>query len=250
MDARYFSAERFTDESTGVPTDIKGFVELYIEQGNVLENEGKCIGIVNNIVGQRRFTVHVTGRANHAGTTPMGYRKDAVFAASQMIQDVLNKAIQYGDPLVATVGTIEVKPNVVNVIPKSALFTLDVRHTEKEVLGSFTEELTTIINGIATSSGVQCTIDLWMDEDPVPMDQRVVDIIENEARENGLHYKVMHSGAGHDAQIIAPFVPTAMIFVSSVNGISHNPLEYTSPLALATGVEALMHSLYELAYKQ
>ena len=240
----------FRDESKAIRHDLKGFIEIHIEQGNVLENEGKKIGIVHSIVGQRRFTVDVTGVANHAGTTPMGYRKDALVAASKMIQDIMNKAKEYGDPLVATVGKMEVKPNIVNVVPGSALFTLDVRHTEKEILVKFTEELTNIINSTAAESGVQINIDMWMDEDPIPMDQQIVKAIEKQVKESGLSYKIMHSGAGHDSQIIAPIVPTAMIFVPSREGISHNPLEYTSPEELAAGVKALMDSLYVLAYQE
>ncbi|WP_429919176.1 allantoate deiminase [Lederbergia citrisecunda] len=240
----------FRDESNTFRNDLKGFVEIHIEQGNVLEKEGKDIGVVHSIVGQRRFTIEVTGVANHAGTTPMGYRKDALFAASQMINGVINRAKEYGDPLVATVGKIEVKPNTVNVVPGEALFTFDVRHTEKEVLVKFTEELTTIIKRIAADSGVETTIDMWMDEDPIPMDKQIVETIEKQAKENGFNYKVMHSGAGHDSQIIAPVVPTAMIFVPSREGISHNPLEYTSPEQLAVGVQALMSSLYALAYME
>ena len=239
----------FRNEAKALRSDLKGFVEIHIEQGNVLEKEGKAIGVVHSIVGQRRFTIEVTGVANHAGTTPMGYRKDAVYAASQMIPGIINKAIEYGDPLVATVGKIEVQPNIVNVVPASALFTLDVRHTEKEMLVKFTEELTTIINRISAETGVETNIDMWMDEDPIPMDQQIVEAIEKQTKENGLNYKLMHSGAGHDSQIIAPIVPTAMIFVPSREGISHNPLEYTSPEELAIGVQALIESLYVLAYK-
>ncbi|WP_053365761.1 allantoate deiminase [Bacillus sp. FJAT-27245] len=250
VDAMREAGFDFRDESIAFRNDLKAFVEIHIEQGNVLEKEGKSIGVVNSIVGQRRFTIEVKGVANHAGTTPMGYRKDAVFAASQMIQDVINKAIEYGDPLVATVGKIEVKPNIVNVVPGEALFTLDVRHTEKDVLIKFTEELTSIINRIATKSGVEVNIDMWMDEDPIPMDQQIVQAIEKQTKEAGLNYKMMHSGAGHDSQIIAPIVPTAMIFVPSREGISHNPLEYTSPEQLAMGVKALIDSLYVLAYKE
>ncbi|MCG7335628.1 allantoate deiminase [Sporosarcina sp. ACRSM] len=250
VDAMRKAGFNFRDESKPMRNDVKGFVEIHIEQGNVLENEGKSIGVVHSIVGQRRFTIEVTGVANHAGTTPMGYRKDAVYAASQMIQGVIDKAIEYGDPLVATVGKIEVKPNIVNVVPGHALFTLDVRHTEKEILVKFTDELTAIINRISTASGVETTIDMWMDEDPIPMDRQIVEAIEKQTKEKGLNYKMMHSGAGHDSQIIAPIVPTAMIFVPSRDGISHNPLEYTSPEELATGVQALIESLYVLAYKE
>lgn len=240
----------FRKESTKIRKDLKKFVEIHIEQGSVLEKEKKSVGVVHSIVGQRRFTVEVAGEANHAGTTPMGYRQDAVHAASAMICDVMNRTKNHGDPLVATVGKIEVKPNVVNVVPGYALFTMDIRHTEKDVLVQFTEEVTASLKTIAEEMGVELKIDMWMDADPVPMDKRVVEVIERQCKEKGLNYKLMHSGAGHDAQILAPFVPSAMIFVPSRKGISHNPAEYTEPHDLAEGVKALIGTLYELAYKE
>ncbi|WP_373284686.1 allantoate deiminase [Ornithinibacillus halotolerans] len=240
----------FREENKGIREDIKAFVEMHNEQGGVLEAEKKSVGVVTSIVGQRRFNVEIGGQANHAGTTPMGYRKDAVFAASQMIYEIITEAKKYGDPLVTTVGQIEVTPNVVNVVPGKALFTMDIRHTEKSALVDFTDVVTEKINTIAKEHGVDVSIDMWMDEDPVPMDEKIVKLIEESCDKNGLNYKVMHSGAGHDSQVLAPHVPTAMLFVPSRDGISHNPAEYTEPHDLAEGVKALMGALYELAYKE
>lgn len=240
---------RFRDESAKPRTDITAFVELHIEQGSVLEHEGLSVGVVHSIVGQRRFTVEIAGEANHAGTTPMGYRKDAVHAASRMIKQILDLAQEHGDPLVTTVGKIEVKPNVVNVVPGKALFTLDIRHTDKAELIRFTDEVTELMQLTASTSGVELKIDMWMDEDPVPMDCRILDVLERQCKEHNIPFKLMHSGAGHDSQIMAKFVPTAMLFVPSRNGISHNPEEYTRPEHLADGVQALTHALYELAYQ-
>ncbi|MFK9089914.1 allantoate deiminase [Bacillus salipaludis] len=239
----------FRDEFKELRKDLKAFVEVHIEQGSVLETEKKSVGVVHSIVGQRRFTVEVIGEANHAGTTPMGYRKDAVYAASQMVFDIITMAREEGDPLVATVGKIEAQPNIVNVVPGKAIFTIDVRHTDKEAIISFTEQLTSRINEVSKEHGVETTIDMWMDADPVPMDATVVELIEKQCKENGLNYKLMHSGAGHDSQIFAPFVPTAMLFVPSLKGISHNPAEYTEPGDLAEGVKGLIGALYELGYK-
>ncbi|GAA0405957.1 allantoate deiminase [Paenibacillus motobuensis] len=250
VDAMRDCGFHFRNDSAPIRQDLKAFVEIHIEQGSVLEKEGKSVGVVNNIVGQRRFTVEVTGEANHAGTTPMGYRKDAVQAASAMICDVMNRARVHGDPLVATVGKIEVKPNVVNVVPGHALFTLDIRHTEKSMLVQFTEEITAALNQIAKDMNVGLNIDMWMDADPVPMDTRIVEVIEQQCKELGLNYKLMHSGAGHDSQILAGLAPTAMIFVPSKDGISHNPAEYTDPHDLAEGVKALIGTLYKLAYEE
>ena len=110
--------------------------------------------------------------------------------------------------------------------------------------------MTARMQEISKEHDVEMDIDLWMDEDPVPMDQKVVELIEKQCKENGLNYKVMHSGAGHDSQIFAPVVPTAMLFVPSLKGISHNPAEFTEPADLAEGVKALIGALYELGYKE
>jgi allantoate deiminase len=249
VEAMKASGFDFNDGSKKVRSDLKAFVELHVEQGSVLETEKKSVAVVNSIVGQRRFTVEITGEANHAGTTPMGYRKDAVYAGSQMVYDIITMAREIGDPLVATVGKIEAQPNIVNVVPGKAIFTIDVRHTQKEAIVNFTEQLTARINEISKEHGVETTIDMWMDADPVPMNTEVVQLIEKQFKESGLNYKVMHSGAGHDSQIFAPVVPTAMLFVPSHKGISHNPAEFTEPADLAEGVKGLISALYELAYK-
>ncbi|MFF2446694.1 allantoate deiminase [Neobacillus sp. NPDC058068] len=249
VEAMKESGFNFKDDSKAPRNDLKAFVELHVEQGSVLETEKIPVAVVNNIVGQRRFTVEVNGEANHAGTTPMGYRKDALYAASQMVFEMITMAREAGDPLVTTVGKIEAQPNIVNVVPGKAIFTIDVRHTEKEALVSFTDQITARMNEISKEHGVETTIDMWMDADPVPMDTTVVELIENQFKENGLNFKVMHSGAGHDSQIFAPFVPTAMLFVPSHKGISHNPAEYTEPSDLAEGVKGLIGALYELGYK-
>lgn len=229
--------------------DIKAFVELHIEQGNVLENEELQIGVVNSIAGQRRYTVVLKGQANHAGTTPMGYRRDAVYAFSRICSESIEKARAVGDPLVLTFGKVEPKPNTVNVVPGEVLFTIDCRHTDSDVLIGFTQKLEQRINEIATEMDIEATIDLWMDEAPVPMDANIVAILEEAAKKANMKYRVMHSGAGHDSQIIAPHYPTAMIFVPSIGGISHNPAEATKLEDLVEGVKMMASALYELAYK-
>lgn len=239
----------FRSEGSIVRNDVKAFLEVHVEQGGVLEAEKKSVGVVQHIVGQRRFTVELTGEANHAGTTPMGYRKDALKAASRIICTIMDLAEHYGDPLVATVGKLETTPNIVNVVPGKVLFTLDIRHTHKDVLVSFSDEVTAKMREIATSAGVGIDIDMWMNADPVPMDTGIVDVLKRQCEKNGLSYKMMHSGAGHDSQVMAPRIPTAMLFVPSHKGLSHSPLEYTDPHDLGEGVKALVGALYELAYK-
>lgn len=232
----------------GVRNDIQQFIEIHIEQGNVLEREGLEIGVVDAIVGQRRFKVRVSGTANHAGTTPMEYRRDALYAASRMIVSVTDRARTYGSPLVTTAGFIEVRPNISNVVPGEADFSLDIRHTDREFLRSFTDEANAILRQVASECGVEIEVNMWMDELPVPMSAEIVCCLKNVCERKQVNYRVMHSGAGHDAQLIAKYVPTAMLFVPSRDGISHNPAEHTDPEYLAKGVSVLIDALYELAY--
>lgn len=229
--------------------DIKTFVELHIEQGKVLETEGKSIGLVTSIVGQRRYNITLHGEANHAGTTPMSYRKDTVYAFSKICSQSIDKARALGDPLVLTFGKVEPKPNTVNVVPGDILFTMDCRHTDKEALVAFSDSIIADIETLTAEMGIACEVDLWMDEDPIPMDPQVTDLIDSALAKSGANYRRMHSGAGHDAQIFAPRVPTGMIFIPSIAGISHNPAEETQLKDRVQGVEALINVLYELAYK-
>lgn len=229
-------------------SDIKNFIEIHIEQGGVLEREKKPIGVVTAIVGQRRFNVEVIGQANHAGTTPMGYRKDAVYVASKMISNILDQAKAYGDPLVTTVGKMEVFPNVVNVVPGKVKFTIDIRHTDQNTLAEFSETVRHTLADVASENEVEFSLDMYMNEKPVPMDVDMVNMIQDTCSENGLNFKVMHSGAGHDAQLMAQHVPTAMFFVPSVKGISHSPAEFTALEDLVVGVEAVIDILKKLAY--
>lgn len=228
--------------------DIKAFVEIHIEQGNVLEKEALQIGVVNNIAGQRRYTVVLKGQANHAGTTPMGYRHDTVYAFSKICVHGIEQAKTVGDPLVLTFGKVIPKPNTVNVVPGEVEFSIDCRHTDAQVLEAFTTKLEAFMRKVAEEDGLEIEIDLWMDEAPVPMDEGIVRAIEKKAEEGNYKYRLMHSGAGHDSQVIAPHYPTAMIFVPSIGGISHNPAEETNIEDLIEGIKILADTLYELAY--
>ncbi|MBL1228407.1 allantoate deiminase [Enterococcus sp. BWB1-3] len=240
----------FCDSNKTLRQDIKAFVEIHIEQGNVLEKENLQIGVVNNIAGQKRYTFVLKGEANHAGTTPMGYRRDAVYGFAKMCSAVIDRGLELGDPLVVTFGKVEPKPNTVNVVPGEVLFTMDCRHTDGALLDSFAAEAEHLIKKIAQEHHLDVEMDLWMDERPVPMNETIVAAIESAVKQSGKRYKVMHSGAGHDSQIIAPHYPTAMIFVPSINGISHNPAEETTIEDLTAGVEVLAAALYELAYQE
>lgn len=235
------------DRTCSIP-DVKAFVELHIEQGNTLEMEEKSVGIISSIVGQRRYNITLKGEANHAGTTLMKYRRDVIQIFAKIVTEAIEKAKEVGDPLVLTFGKVLVKPNTVNVVPGEALFTMDCRHTDKEVLHKFTNEIEEDMKRTASEANVEIEIDNWMDEDPVPMDSNLINIIEKACKIENINYKIMHSGAGHDSQIIAPRIPTSMIFVPSIKGISHNPAEDTKVEDISNGIGALKATLYQLSY--
>lgn len=248
VDAMHQAGFDFKKAEEPVRDDIKAFVEIHIEQGNVLELEGKSVGVVTSIVGQKRYTIVLKGEANHAGTTPMKYRKDAVYAFSKICSQSIDKAREVGEPLVLTFGKVEPKPNTVNVVPGEVLFTMDCRHTNQAELDAFTAEIEGDMKAIAAEMGMEIEIDLWMNEPPVPMDDTIIQVLKDVAEAEGINYRMMHSGAGHDSQIIAPHIPTAMIFVPSIGGISHNPAEDTKNEDLVEGVKTMAAALYQLAY--
>ncbi|MRS15597.1 allantoate deiminase [Enterobacteriaceae bacterium RIT691] len=228
--------------------NIKAFVELHIEQGRVLEVNHQSIGVVNAIVGQRRYTVTLSGESNHAGSTPMSYRRDTVHAFSRICTEAIDNANAHGDPLVLTFGKVNPQPNTVNVVPGKTVFTVDCRHTDAEALRAFTVGLEADMRRICQQMNIDITLDLWMDEAPVPMDKQLVAQLAALCEQEKMNYRVMHSGAGHDAQIFAPRVPTCMIFMPSIGGISHNPAEATHIDDLAEGVRTLALMLHQLAW--
>jgi len=229
-------------------TDITAFVEAHIEQGAVLEHLEKQVGVVTAITGQKRYNVRLVGEANHAGTTPMPMRKDALEGAARIMVTLIDEAKKLGDPLVLTFGKLEPKPNIVNVVPGEVNFTVDTRHPDQEALNSFAQYVETTIQNIAYRANLQVTIDNWMDEPPVPMDAKLISLLKDSCAQLGIEHHVMHSGAGHDSQIMAPHVPTAMLFVPSKQGISHNPAEDTNMEDLLAGIDVLEAALYHLAY--
>lgn len=243
-----FSFLQGVTEGNGARNDIGAFVELHIEQGIILEKTDTQIGVVQGIVGQRRYMVKVSGVANHAGTTPMLMRQDALASAVEMLYVLEGAAKLAGEPLVATSGKLEVHPNTPNVIPGEVLFTLDIRHIEEDDLECFCVKLFSRYHEITAERGVTLEVTPVLHTLPAPMDTKLSTALENICRQQGKTYRTMVSGAGHDAQLFAPRCPTAMIFVPSRAGISHSPEEYTSPKQLAAGLEVLTAMLYELAY--
>ena len=237
------------DQSDPLRTDLAAFVEIHVEQGIVLERSGDRIGVVEAIVGQRRWLIRLGGEANHAGTTPMGLRRDALAGAAEMIGLIESEARRRGDPLVATVGFVEVSPNTPNVVPGSAAFSVDARHTDEAALEAFCAFLREQLASVAERRGLAFAWEPRLSVAPAAMDASLRERIAASCQTRGLKYRELPSGAGHDAQVLAAVCPTAMIFVPSRQGVSHSPQEYSTPQALSDGLAVLSDVLYDLAWK-
>ncbi|MGC1464040.1 MAG: allantoate amidohydrolase [Terracidiphilus sp.] len=201
-----------------------GFVEIHIEQGPVLESEDLSLAVVSGIVGQTRLTLEFTGQANHAGTTPMRLRHDAMAAAAEWITKVESLALAT-EGLVATVGKVEVEPNAGNVIPGKALVSLDLRHAHDASRIAAVEKLIEDANEIAERRGLALQRTDHLNQPAVPMDERLTSFLGDAIEAIGMPLKQMPSGAGHDAMVMATRVPAAMLFLRSPGGISHHPAE-------------------------
>jgi allantoate deiminase len=201
-----------------------GFVEIHIEQGPLLEAEGLSLAVVTGILGQTRLSLEFTGHANHAGTTPMSLRHDALAAAAEWITQVESVA-RATNGLVATVGKITVKPNAGNVVPSEAEVSLDLRHANDASRISAVDKLIESANLIAERRGLALQRTDRLDQPAVPMDERLTSFLADAIEAAGMPGKQMPSGAGHDAMVLAARVPTAMLFLRSPGGLSHHPAE-------------------------
>jgi N-carbamoyl-L-amino-acid hydrolase len=226
------------------------FVEAHIEQGPVLEAAGKRIGVVTGVQGISWQELTITGQSCHAGTTPMALRHDAGFAAAALTTEVRALATQLGPPQVATVGVLEVHPNLVNVVAARARLTVDLRHTEEASLQLAERRFAEAVARIAAAEGVQISSRSLARFEPVEFDRDMIGRIERAAARRNLAAMRLPSGAGHDAQMLARVCPTGMIFVPSVGGISHNPVEFTEPDDLLAGAEVLADVLWGLAHEE
>ncbi|HEV2486514.1 MAG TPA: allantoate amidohydrolase [Terracidiphilus sp.] len=213
-----------------------GFVEIHIEQGPILESEELNVAVVTGIVGQTRLILEFTGQANHAGTTPMRMRHDALAAAAEWITQVESLALAT-DGLVATVGKVSVEPNAANVVPGAAVVSIDIRHAHDANRASAVKKLIEYANAIAERRGLALQSTGQLDQPAVPMDERLTSFLADAIEAAGMPVKQMPSGAGHDAMVMATRVPTAMLFLRSPGGLSHHPAE----AVLEEDVEAALH---------
>ncbi len=223
------------------------FVELHIEQGPILDEEKVQIGVVESVQGISWTEYTVTGVSNHAGTTPMRLRRDAGYLASSVNVFARKLAREMGGDQVATVGSIAFRPNLINVVPNRAIFTVDLRNTDEAKLKEGEAKVAAHIAEIAAAERVEVEAKVLARFEPVIFEAGLVDRVERHARALSLSTRRMPSGAGHDAQMMQRICPTAMIFVPSVAGLSHNVKEHTEAADLAAGAQVLLNLMLELA---
>jgi beta-ureidopropionase / N-carbamoyl-L-amino-acid hydrolase len=223
------------------------YVELHIEQGPVLDRESGVLGAVEDLQGISWQELTIRGTSNHAGTTPMSMRRDAAYCAARIAVFVRDLARRMGGSQVGTVGALRLAPNLVNVIAREAIVTVDLRNTDDAALLEAEQALAAFLRELAEEQGVTIQARPLARSEAVRFDRRVLATIERAARDLNQPIRRMTSGAGHDAQMIARICPAAMIFVPSIGGISHNPRENTAPEHLEIGANVLLRTIVSLA---
>lgn len=223
------------------------FLELHIEQGPILDEERVRIGVVESVQGISWTEYTVTGVSNHAGTTPMRLRRDAGYLTASVNLFVRKLALDMGGHQVATVGSLSLRPNLINVVPNQAIFAVDLRNTDDAKLKEAEARVAAHVADVAQSERLEVEAKVLARFEPVIFDARLVDRVEHHAQALSLSTRRIPSGAGHDAQMMQRLCPTAMIFVPSVAGLSHNVGEHTEPADLISGAQVLMNLVLELA---
>jgi hydantoinase/carbamoylase family amidase len=227
---------------------VKAYVELHIEQGRVLEDAGKHIGIVTAIAAPTRFMVTIVGRADHSGATPMKLRKDALCGAAQLVLAVEEcGTAEAMHSTVATVGYLTVEPGSMVVVPGKVTLSVDIRSIDSTSKARAAQAVRESIIELSRLRGLEVSTEMIHEAEPAPLSDTVIGTIRQVCEGLGIDVLMMHSGAGHDAQQMASFTDAGMIFVPSVAGISHNPEEYTDLRDIALGTEVLAHVLLQLS---
>ena len=228
--------------SAALSQDTFAYLEFHIEQGPVLESENSALGVVETLVGQTRMQLIFTGQANHAGTTPMHLRHDAISAAAEWIVAVEAYATSTNG-LVATIGKVEASPGAGNVIAGQVTASLDVRHADDTIRNAAVAQITHLAEMAAHKRGVRLAQKTQLEQPAVPLDPQLTTMLQMAAAKAGFPGRRMTSGAGHDAMVLAPVVPSTMLFLRSPGGLSHHPDEAMLPqdveAALATAMEFL-----------
>jgi beta-ureidopropionase / N-carbamoyl-L-amino-acid hydrolase len=233
------------------PSTVKAYLELHIEQGPILEAKKKPIGVVTSIAAPTRFKAVFTGQADHSGTTPMEMRKDALVAASEVIVAVETICRRYSrmekGRVVGTVGAMKIEPGVINAVPGKAELSLDIRSITAPAKRQVVHLVQSKIREIARKRKISVDILPIREENPVPLDNRLVHLLQDCCEARNIAYEVMPSGAGHDAMQMAKITPAGMLFIPSRRGISHSPLEWSDPEDICLGTQLLLDAIVRVA---
>jgi len=229
------------------PKTLKAFFELHIEQGPILEAEKKDVGIVDAIVGIDWYEVEVIGRPDHAGTTPMDMRADALVLSSSVIQAVNRLAKESGEGAVATVGNMKVFPGATNIVPGKVLFTVDIRCQNATVIKDIVRGINKALEEKCREQGLTYKMENKVSIPPVKLSERLIKILKQKSKEMGLNYRQMVSGAGHDTMIMSEITDASLVFVPSKNGRSHCPEEWTDYKQIQKGTELILEAALDTA---
>ena len=241
-----FNPEKI-EEAVRKPVDIKAFFELHIEQGPILEANQKDIGIVEYIVGIREFEIIIKGRPDHAGTTPMKMRVDALSVASQIISKIGDLAVAVGEGTVATVGVLTVLPGAANIVPGEVTFMVDIRSKKNKCIEEVAENIKKMLTEAKETTGIQYEVVEKLDVEPTELSKPIVKKFIDNSEGLGFSTEIMLSGAGHDAMVMAGLTEVGLIFVPSKNGRSHCPEEFTAYEDLQKGIELVCHTILDIA---
>ncbi len=218
-------------------------LEAHIEQGPILENEEKTIGIVTDAQGQRWYEMTLTGVESHAGPTPMNLRKDALLGAAKVVQAVNEIGLQFAPFACATVGMIESYPNSRNVIPGRVFLTIDFRHPDDDVLAEIDRAMRSKVDEIVSDAGLEIDLEQIFYYAPIKFNPSCVDAVRKGANSWSYSTREIVSGAGHDACYLAGVAPTAMVFIPCIDGISHNEVEDVKPEWVTAGANVMLSAM-------
>ncbi|MGB9835522.1 MAG: Zn-dependent hydrolase [Candidatus Saccharicenans sp.] len=235
------------EEASRSRPELVAFLELHIEQGPVLEEEGVSIGLVNSIAGKRYYQATFVGRAGHAGTTPLEVRQDAFIGLADFALRAYQLVLRKYEDNTVTVGRVSLKPGSFSVVPGEADFTLDMRSQAESSLSLMENELLSLAREVAATRGLSFFSRLVDRTEPVKIPDHLLSLLKDVSQQLGYDYRLIPSGAGHDAQIISSLCPAGLIFIPSVDGLSHVPEEAINPEDLERGANLLLHALLRLA---
>jgi len=227
--------------------DIKAFLELHIEQGPILEKDNLDVGLVEYVVGINQIEVTFTGRPDHAGTTPMDMRADALDAASCVISQISGLAKDVGDGTVATVGSLKIQPGAANIVPGIVTFTVDIRSKKADLIEKVKDKIKTLSENIANSKDVKLNVVDKLAVKPTKLSEEILSIFKKNSDKLNFSNKLMLSGAGHDAMVMAGITEVGLVFVPSKDGRSHCPQEWTDYDKLQKGIELVYETILNLA---